>query len=308
MKVVSRNESSEHRRMKRKIASLSECYGWEILSIDEKTIGKLRPDILIKKKGVKIAVECQCSELSLEEFIDRTSGYTKMGIPVFWVFGKKFFRNTYVLMEWTRKRRFFEDWNFIDDEEYSYNIQRISLVEKYVFDNNGVIWYFDGSKFYYSTQWNSRHGAKFLGWYNNIPSVSFRVVSTYLERYLSHFVTGGVALVLKKLSKPQFLSAEEVPQGSIITVVEEPYIVPAEQTKWGKERGRVVVRLGDGELRSWTMNNTTWDALVDAFGVEPQLWVGKKIQVDIQQMLIRGETKQVMYGKPYVEPQKSLPT
>jgi len=129
----------------------------------------------------------------------------------------------------------------------------------------------------------------------------YNPTSIFGNRFHGHFVTGGVALVLKKLSKPQFLSVEEVEEDDVVTVVEEPFIVPADQTKFGKERGRVVVRLQNGEDRSWTMNNTTWDALIDGFGAEPETWLEKRIQLRKEQMTIRGETKTVLYGKPYSE-------
>jgi len=301
----SESESFEHQKMKKEITKLARCYGWKVEGF-EISLGKLRPDILLKKGKTRVAIECQCSLISLEEFVIRNSNYEAFGLPVFWVFGNKFLEGAQSFYEWTRKRTNFSYWTPDDYyEEYTYEIQKISLLEKTVFeDYDGVIWYFDGTHFYYAF-WKSRYKAKFLGWFN-VRAVSFRVVSEYLEKFHSHYVTGGVALVLKKLSKPQFLSVEEVPQGSVVTVVEEPYIVPAEQTKWGKERGRVVVRLGNGEERSWTMNNTTWDALIEAFGAEPSVWLGKKIQIDIQQMNVRGEVKQVIFGKPYVEPPKQV--
>jgi len=292
--------------MKERIGFLCRCHGWEVAY--EEALGKLRPDILCRKNGVYIAVECQCSKMSLEEFVERNRNYDKMGLLVLWVFGEKYLRSAQIFIEWTRKRwrepYSYESQFFLYREEYSYQIQRISLVEKTIFENESVIWYFDGVDFYYAT-WKPRYRSKTLGWYD-LRQISFRVVSKYLEKFYGHLVTGGAALVLKKLSKPQFLSVEEVPQGSIVTVAEEPYIVPAEQTKWGKERGRVVVQLGNGEERSWTMNNTTWDALIEAFGAEPTAWLGKKIQIDIQQMNIRGEAKQVIFGKPYVETPKQV--
>lgn len=114
---------------------------------------------------------------------------------------------------------------------------------------------------------------------------------------------------LKKLSKPPFLNSDEVQKGDVLTVVDEPYIISAEQSKWGKERGRVTVQLpNNGEKRTWTMNNTTWDKLIDAFGASPQGWIGKKVQLDIQMMNVRGEPKRVLYGKPYTEiKQQGLP-
>lgn len=111
---------------------------------------------------------------------------------------------------------------------------------------------------------------------------------------------------LKKLGAPPFVSVNEVENDDVVTVVSEPYIVSAEKTKWGKARGRVTVKLPEGELRRWTMNTTTWDRLVDAFGTEPSAWLNKKIKIRKEQQTVTGELKTVMYGLPYREPQQSI--
>jgi len=116
-----------------------------------------------------------------------------------------------------------------------------------------------------------------------------------------HIVAGGVNLALRKLSQDPYLSVDEVQSGVELTVVGKPIIVPAEQTKWGKPRGRVVVQLLNGETRTWTMNNTTWDRCVDAFGENPDGWLGRKITVDVQMMSVRGEAKKVIFGVPVVQ-------
>lgn len=111
---------------------------------------------------------------------------------------------------------------------------------------------------------------------------------------------------LQKLGAPPFLGVDDVDEGAIVVVVREPYIVPAEKTKWGKARGRVTVRLPNGEERRWTMNTTTWDACIDGFGAEPELWLDKKIRIRKQQQVVTGEDKVVLYGAPYKEPQQPL--
>lgn len=111
---------------------------------------------------------------------------------------------------------------------------------------------------------------------------------------------------LKKLGRPPFLSVNEVENDSLVEVVEPPYIVPADQSKWGRERGRAVVQLGDGEVRTWSMNTTTWDRLIDEFGDDPQHWVGRKVRIRKERQVVRGEEKSVLYGVPYEEPQQRL--
>lgn len=112
---------------------------------------------------------------------------------------------------------------------------------------------------------------------------------------------------LKRLGLHPFLSVNEVENDDVIEIEEPPYIVPAEKTKWGRERGHVAVRvLRTGEIVTWTMNATTWDTLFDAFGEEERAWIGRKVRLSVENQIVRGETKKVIYGKPYAEPQQQL--
>lgn len=114
---------------------------------------------------------------------------------------------------------------------------------------------------------------------------------------------------LKRLGKPPFIMVADVEDGDVLTVVEAPYLVPAEKSKWGKERYRMVVKKdGDKEwgLRTWTLNVTTWNRLLDKFGEDEQLWLGKKVQVYIKEENIGGVQKTVLYGKPCLNSQSAL--
>ncbi len=113
---------------------------------------------------------------------------------------------------------------------------------------------------------------------------------------------------LKKLGRPPFLNVNEVMNDDLLEVLEPPYIVPAEKMKWGRARGRAIVKIvRTNEVRTWTMNVTTWDRLIDEFGTDPDHWVGKKIRLSIEKQVVRGEDKLVLYGKPYHELQQQLP-
>ena len=111
---------------------------------------------------------------------------------------------------------------------------------------------------------------------------------------------------LHKLGAPPFLSINEVENDMIVTIVREPFVVSLENSKWGKARGRVTIKLPNGEERRWTMNVTTWDRLIDDYGAEPSMWMNKKIRLKKVRMVINGEYKPVLYGVPYREPQKPL--
>lgn len=112
---------------------------------------------------------------------------------------------------------------------------------------------------------------------------------------------------LKPLGRPFYLLPDEVQQDDVLEIMDKPYIVPAEMTKWNKERAKVQVKIIRTELiRTWNMNNTTFDKLLDAFGEDPGLWLGKKVQVKKETRNINGVDKVVLFGKPYVQPQQQL--
>jgi len=114
---------------------------------------------------------------------------------------------------------------------------------------------------------------------------------------------------LEKLGAPPFLTPEDVEQDDLLEIISEPYIVPAEKTKWGKKRGRANIRIvRTEEEHRWTMNITTWDRLVDAFGTDAKLWIGKKVKVYLEKRDVSGVEKTVIFGVPYKEPQQNLET
>ena len=114
---------------------------------------------------------------------------------------------------------------------------------------------------------------------------------------------------LKPLGRPPYLLPDEIEQDDVVEIIEKPYIVPAEKTKWGKERGKAQIKiLRNGQVRTWTMNNTTWDKLIQAFGENPDYWMNKKVQIKKEIRNISGVDKEVLFGKPYKEPQKKLDT
>ena len=113
---------------------------------------------------------------------------------------------------------------------------------------------------------------------------------------------------LKPLGMPPYLLANEVEQDDIVEIVEKPYIVAADKTKWGRERGKAVVKLAStGAIRTWTMNVTTWDKLLETFGEEPGQWLNKKVQIKKEVRNVSGVDKEVLFGKPHREPQQQFP-
>jgi len=112
---------------------------------------------------------------------------------------------------------------------------------------------------------------------------------------------------LKPLGIPPYLLSDEVEQDDIVEIVEKPYIVAADKTKWGRERGKAIVKLiRTGVIRTWTMNVTTWDKLLETFGDDPSQWLNEKIQIKKETRNVNGVDKTVLFGRPYHEPQQEL--
>lgn len=112
-------------------------------------------------------------------------------------------------------------------------------------------------------------------------------------------------MTLKRLGKPPFLNADEVEDGEVVTIIEEPYVVPAERTKYGRDRGRMVVKVGK-EIRTWSPNNTTWDTLLENYGPDEKQWVKKKVKINKEIRNINGVDRPVLFGSPFHEPQQEL--
>lgn len=112
---------------------------------------------------------------------------------------------------------------------------------------------------------------------------------------------------LPRMGRPPFLKPHHVQQDDLVEIVEEPYVRSAEESKFGRMRGYVVVRLvRTGEIYTWGMNTTTWDRCVDSFGEDSALWKGKKVKIKKMPQVVRGENREVLFGVPYIEPQQKL--
>ena len=112
---------------------------------------------------------------------------------------------------------------------------------------------------------------------------------------------------LPRLGKPPYLKPHHVRQDDLVEIIEEPYVRTAEESRFGRARGYAVVKLQrTGEIFTWGFNTTTWDRLLDAFGEDSALWVGKKVKIRLESQIVRGEQKGVIYGVPYREPQQNL--
>ncbi|MBB1078522.1 competence protein CoiA [Limosilactobacillus sp. STM2_1] len=87
----SEGETLEHLRGKKQIYQWMKIKNWHPqLEVYLPQINQ-RPDILLNNEKQKIAIEFQCSPLSLERMIERNKGYKRVGITVWWILGAPYF-------------------------------------------------------------------------------------------------------------------------------------------------------------------------------------------------------------------------
>ncbi|MBB1122412.1 competence protein CoiA [Limosilactobacillus albertensis] len=117
---ASEGETVEHLRGKKQIYQWALKKGWQPrLEVYLPSIAQ-RPDILLKIDGQRVAIEFQCSPLSLERLLERNKGYQQEKIRVWWVLGSPYFRklgnkkvvqftqlyhNQFVLLFWDTKAK-----------------------------------------------------------------------------------------------------------------------------------------------------------------------------------------------------------
>ena len=106
---------------------------------------------------------------------------------------------------------------------------------------------------------------------------------------------------IPRRGKAAFLRPSDVENDDIVTIIEEPYIQKAEDSKFEKERTIVpVVVKRTGAVLRWGLNTTTNDRCVDKFGEDAALWKGKEIKVQKRVENVMGQDKPVVYGLPQI--------
>jgi hypothetical protein len=103
-----------------------------------------------------------------------------------------------------------------------------------------------------------------------------------------------------KLPKPasDFLQPDDVQDGDIVEIVKHPETIPAEQTKYGRERHVVTVVLPSRAEKRWGLNQTSYRTLYKAFGDDGTQWIGRQVKVVKNRENVRGETRYVLYAEP----------
>ena len=83
-------ETEEHLKGKLALAKYFEKQGYLVKIEAYLTELKQRPDLLIEKNKQKIAIEFQCSSITIQKLTERTIGYFKAGYKVLWILGSYF--------------------------------------------------------------------------------------------------------------------------------------------------------------------------------------------------------------------------
>jgi hypothetical protein len=96
----------------------------------------------------------------------------------------------------------------------------------------------------------------------------------------------------------KYLKASECKLGDLIKFLDEGKWV--ESTKFTYEDGKPKQQLvfevedGSGDKKSLTLNKTNRDALVEAWGKDTSLWVGKIAEITIKTIEVAGREREVI--------------
>jgi hypothetical protein len=75
----------------------------------------------------------------------------------------------------------------------------------------------------------------------------------------------------------------------------------AHSTKYDKDNFVVQVELSNQTTRLWTMNKTSARNIMKELGSETKKWVGATLELSVQKMIVRGESKNVVIAVPILK-------
>ena len=89
----------------------------------------------------------------------------------------------------------------------------------------------------------------------------------------------------------RFLNAEDVTDQELAKIVNEGEAV---ESQFGA-RLQIGLKIASGEDKILTLNPTSKNALIEAYGDDTKDWAGKEARVHIVKTMVSGKTKQVIY-------------
>ena len=98
---------------------------------------------------------------------------------------------------------------------------------------------------------------------------------------------------VKKISMgvPFAKKGEELKNGDIITILDEGQL---QEGQFG-EQFNIMIKLANGEDRALTLNQTSENNLIDAYGEDSIIWVNKKVKVFLEKKIINGKRVIIAY-------------
>jgi len=119
-------------------------------------------------------------------------------------------------------------------------------------------------------------------------------------------------LTIDDLLTSQYLRPADIQDGDVVEIVSEGRIRSAEESKWGKPSLLLDVQLPSGARKTWSLNVTTLRRLTEAWGKDRRSWVGRRVRLEKVRQNVRGELRDVIYGRPLEEisaaPRAAAPT
>ena len=161
-------ETFEHLQAKMTVYEQAMSLGWEANL--EEILGPYITDVVLRRGNFSIAVECQCSSVSIDAFQSKDSFYRTRGIIPLWIFGGNYWQHTKHFLTWIKAIRepsggYWDDKPIYETTGYkTYKIQKIKKIEQLFLSENRSLWFFGNSQFYIG-DFNYRWNSEVLGWY-----------------------------------------------------------------------------------------------------------------------------------------------
>ena len=115
-------------------------------------------------------------------------------------------------------------------------------------------------------------------------------------------IIGGVDMVKVPLSI-SYLTKEDwkdkLDVDLTATIVDEGFIEPAKESKYGRESFIITVKLDNGFKKKVRLNNTSKALLCNAYGEDSEGWVDRPIVIHGGEEMVGKNLRWVMYVVPY---------
>lgn len=133
--VLGAGETNEHLQGKQQIYDWAEKHGWQPTMELYLPQIQQRPDVLIKVGNRQIALEFQCSPLSLLRLNERNNGYRQLDIKFRWLLGSPYLRKLHAgkvaqFTQLVRKQPMLLYWNIKSNRVEHVDCRRVSLITK----------------------------------------------------------------------------------------------------------------------------------------------------------------------------------